>query len=489
MNKKMLTSNLEDNLNMIYSSITVNFNFIKRELLLKGDLKCTLLYIDGLSQQSYIEASIIKPLLSQLDCDMTKVANPIDYLVKKCITLSDLETSNDVDKLLLYLKRGKCIVLIENEDMAILCNTTGGEKRAVGESTCEKSLKGGKEAFVENLMTNITLVQNKLRNDNLKIVHYLLGEKNQVDAVLLYIDNIIDPKVLNEIKNRISTIKAPHIPDTGYINQLIESFPYSFFPQCKSTEKPDKVISDIIQGKAAMIIDGSPIALIMPAVFIEFFQGFEDYSQRIVLVNFDRIIRLLATILILTLSSVYLVLLMYNSELIPIALQKVIYDTRIGIPLPPFFEILIMELIVDFLREGGLRLPTPIGQTLSIVGGIVLGDSATKAGLVSPTTLVVVSITVISTFLIPNYEMALSIRVLRYFMLVMTAFFALFGLIIGLYVILLKLIKMDSFGVPYFTPFAPLRFKDLKDSIIRAPIKYFSKPAVSFKVSKRKSEK
>lgn len=489
MEEKLLSSKLKENINRISKNVPSNFNFIKRELVLKENTECVLLYISGLVKQEYIEDSIIYPLLFKVDSNINLFKNTAEIVAKKYISSSDVEITRDIEKISSQIKQGKCVILFDKCEYAVICNTTGAQHRAITESQAEKSLKGGREAFVENLQVNIGLVQNKLMNDHLKMDNYVFGEQNQMQAVLFYVDNIIDPEILNNIKDKLDSIKTSYVPDTGYVTQIIENFPYVLFPQTKRTEKPDKVVSDLLQGKAALIISGAPNALIMPAVFIEFFQGFEDYANRILLGNFDRLLRFIAMIIILTFSPIYLALLNYNSELIPLPLIKLIADSRMGIPLPPFFEILIMELIIDVLREGGLRLPTPIGQTLAIVGGIVLGESATQAGIVSHTTLVVIATVVIATFVIPNYDMALGIRILRYFMLIMAALLGLYGVIMGLYIIFVTLIKMDSFGVPYFAPFAPLRYKDLKDSVLRGPIEYLNRFPVIFNLSKGKEKK
>lgn len=482
----VLTSNLDDNINIISSSVPANFNFIKRELILKGELRCFILYISGLAQQEYIENSIVNPLLFQIQSPINEIANRTDYIAKRFISSSDVQVTEDVTVISNELKHGKCIILIDNESTVIVCNTTGGSHRDISESNIEKSIKGGREAFIESLEINISLVQQGLKNDHFKMERYVVGEENQADVVLLYLDNAIDPDVLNNIKKSIGSVKARQVLGPGMLNQLFEKFPYSIFPQAKTTEKPIKVISELLQGKAAILTEGNPYALIVPAVFIEFFQDVEDYANRMLLADFDRFLRLLASIIVLTLSSIYLVLLKYNSDLTPLNLIKIITSSRLNIPFPPFVEVIILEILVEVLREGGLRLPTPVGQTLSIVGGIVLGQAATLAGVVSPTTLVIVAITVICTFVIPNYDMALSIRLLRFGMLILTNLFASLGLLLGLQLIIITLIKMDSFGVPYFTPLAPLRFKGLKDAFTRSSIKDINTRAAGFQISKNK---
>lgn len=484
-----LTSNLDDNINIILSNTPSNYNFVKREIIIKENLRCFILYISGLAKQEFIENSIVYPLLFHIQCPINDVNNKSDYIAKRYIASSDVQTTADLNTISMELKRGKCIILIENENSVIVCKTIGAAHRDITESNVEKVIRGGREAFIESLETNIALVQQGIKNDHLKMETFIFGEENQMDSVLIYLDNAIDPQVLNNIRNSMNLVKAKQILGPGMLGQLMRTSSWSIFPQVKTSEKPTKVISNILQGKAAVLTEGAPYAMILPASFIEFFQDIEDYANRMLLGTFDRFIRLVASIIVLTLPSVYLILLNYNSELTPLNLIKIIISTRQNIPLPPFLEILSMEILVEILREGGLRLPNPVGQTLSIVGGIVLGQAATSAGLVSPTTLVVVAITVICTFVIPNYDMALSIRFLRFGVLLLTNFFAFLGLLVVIQLIIVTLIRMDSFGVPYFTPLAPLRFKGLKDVLIRSKIGKLNTRAAGFQISKNKKNK
>lgn len=481
-----LKSNLNSNIDIISSNIPFNYNFIKRELIIKNQVSCVILYINNLIKQEYLENNIISPLLFHVQSPIDNVINKTEFIAKKFIASSEIEITKDVSLIASELMHGKCVVMIESEDKAIICNTSGAKHRAITESQVEKVIKGGKEAFIESLNVNIALIQQGIKNEHLKIDKYVFGKENKSDAVLIYLDNAIDKEILQRIKQDLNSVKMPQILGPGVVTQIIEKFPYSIFPQSKTTEKPTKAISDILQGKAALIVEGSPYAMIMPVVFMEFFQEVEDYGNRLLLANFDRIIRLLALAIILTLPSVYLILLKYNSELTPLNLSKIIIKSRLDIPLPPFVEILLMEVVVEILREGGLRLPTPVGQTLSIIGGIILGQSATAAGIVSPTTLVVIAITVICTFVIPNYDMVLSVRLLRFGMLTITGLLGILGLILGIQLIIVKLMKMDSFGVPYFSPIAPLRFSGIKDTLIRSKIENLNKRAAGFKVKENK---
>ncbi|MCY6370158.1 spore germination protein [Clostridium ganghwense] len=489
MEKSLLTKNFKNNIDLISSKIPSNSNFIIRDLILKGNIKCVILYINGLSNQEYIERGIIYPLLFKIDEELDNRENICSYLTQRYISCYDCKITQNINDICYSLKHGKCIILTENNDSCIICNTIGGSYRSITESTIETDIRGGKESFVESLEINIALIQQKLKNKNFKMESFIIGDESETDVVLMYVENIIDPKVLNNIREKLKSIKAPYIPDVGYLSQHMEEYTFCSFAETKVTEKPGKAISDMLQGKAVIMLNGSPQVIILPAVFIEFFQAFEDYSNRLVLGNFDRLLRIAAIIIVLLLSPVYLTLLEYNVRFLPLPLIKVLINSRLGIPLSPFLEVLSMELIIEFLREGGIRLPTPIGQTLGIVGGIVLGEAATKAGIVSYVTLVVVAVGVISTFVIPNYEMSITIRFLRFPLIILAKLFGFFGIISGLYIIFLSIVSKDSFGIPYFSPFAPLRSSGLRDTILRAPLKNLNSKPKIFKFTKNKEKK
>ncbi|MCX7951666.1 MAG: spore germination protein [Clostridiales bacterium] len=466
-----LSKNIYHNLEKILTHIPNTSTLIKREFLINKKTKAMIIYISGLTNRQDIERHILTPLISITE-DIETLPNPIEHIIQNYISIPEVKTIDNFDNITMEIYRGKSLIIIDKINKAILCETSNVPHRSIQESNVEKTLRGGRECFVENLEINLALLQNKIKSTKLRIENYVLGSENKADAALIYMDGIIDPIILNNIKVKLAKLKdIPYVLCTGYIEQLIEDAPLCFFPHAKNTEKPDKVVSDLLQGKAAILISGAPYALIVPALFIEFFQGFEDYSQRILTSTFVRLTRILSALVVLVATPMYLTVLNYNSELIPVKLMKIIYDSRLGIPFPPFIEILIMELSVELLREGGLRLPTPIGQTLGIVGGIVIGDAAVRAGLVSPTTLVVVATTVIASFLIPNYEMALSIRFIRFPMLILAQLFGFLGVIVGFYLLIVILINSESFGVPYFAPFAPLKIPDMKDAIIRFPLK------------------
>ena len=483
MNKKLLTIDLLDNVNEITIRFFNNHNFTKKEIIINEGIKCYIIYVDHMADRRYVEECIIHPLLFFINKPLERDKNLLSELMMKYLVSSSCERAESIEFLCASLLKGKSIILVEGYAEAIICNTASNNYRAIEESSTEKSVKASRESFVENIEMNITMLERKISSHSLKMDKYILGDITQTPVYLVYIDGIIDAKVLENIKGKISSVKTPSMMSAGFIEQFIDNYTLNIFPTAKSTERPDKVAADLLEGKASILVAESSSALVVPATFIEFFQGFDDYSQRTFIATFSRILRFIGVLLVLILDPIYLVVLAYNSELLPFKLVAVLIDSRLNIPLPPFFEILGMELAVEILREGGLRLPSPIGTTLAIVGGLVIGEAATRANLASYSTLFVVAITVISSFLIPNYEMALSIRLLRFPLLLLAQIFGFYGVIFGIYLILVVLIKIESFGVPYFSPIAPMRQKDLKDFLIRFPLMRAIKKPKSYEIT------
>lgn len=429
-------------------------------------IDAVIIYVNGLVNKDLINRDVLTPLMIHVNEDITATENLCDYLCKRYISMCNTKISADLNMAINQLKRGKTVLLLKNSVEFIVIDTTGGATRNISEPENETTIGGTREGFVETLETNISILRRKIKDKSFTIKMYTLGRRSQTDVALIYIEDIIDPTVLSKITESLEAVDVDILAGAGTLEQYIESHPYSIFPQIYGTERPDVVESELMEGRAIIIMDGSPHILAAPAVFVEFFQGIEDYNQRTFLSCFVRILRLLAVFMVITLSPVYLTLIKFNCELIPIKFITPIIQSRTGIALSPFLEILSMEIIVEFLREGGLRLPSKVGQTLSIVGGIIIGDTAIKSKIVSPTTLFIVGICVISSFLITNYDMSLVIRLLRFPMLFLADTLGIFGIAIGWFAIIAHLCSLDSFGVPYFD----LKKSDFKDIFIRSQL-------------------
>lgn len=430
-------------------------------------LEAATIYINGITNKDIIDRDILKPLMLNVEESNFDYEGLNDYLCKRYISMCDTYVEKNIDNAVCNIKRGKTAVVINNVPDFIIVDTSGGVTRGISEPINESSLEGSKEGFVESLETNLGILRRRIKDKNLSVELLTVGKRTQTDLAIVYIDDVIDTDILNNIRNRITAIDVDSVQGTGIIEQLIEKHTYTIFPQVLTTERPDRVVANITEGRIALALDGTPLLAILPVIFSDFFQAVEDYNERTILSSFIRSLRIISVFIIIALPSIYLTFIRFNAELIPIKFVVPIIQSRKGIPLPPLLEILSMELMIEFLREGGLRLPSKIGQTLSVVGGFIIGDAAIRARIVSPATIVVVGVAAISTFIIPNYEMSLSIRLLRFPMLILSNALGALGIVTGLYIILVNLYSLDSFGIPYFFN---NKYKDLKDILVRAPI-------------------
>ncbi len=464
----MQSENLEKKLNEINTNIGSKSNLMTKELFIGRDhpLEAVVVYIKGLVNRVTISRDILNPLMHYINEDLIDIDNIGVYLCKRYISSTTTDVITDITTACEELRKGKTVLIICNSDEYIVVDTKGGEYRSITEPQSETSIRGAKEGFIENLETNISIIRRRIKDKSLVIEKLKVGRRSQTDMAIIYLEDIIDKNIVDELRKRISAIDVDFITGSGQIQQYIESYAYTPFPQIFGSERPDIIEANLMDGRVAVITDGTPYVLTAPTLFVEFFQAVEDYNQRTILTSFTRILRIIAVFIIITLAPIYLTLLKFNVELIPIKFITPIIASRVGISLTPFLEILSMEVIVEFLREGGLRLPNKIGQTLSLVGGIIIGDTAIKSKIVSPTTLLIIGITVIATFLIPSYDMALVIRFVQYPMLLLANYMGIFGIGIGWFLLMVHICSIDSFGVPY------LQFNknDIKDIFIRAPL-------------------
>ncbi|WPC42463.1 spore germination protein [Clostridium sp. JS66] len=466
MDNKKLT--LQQNLDNIKNLMGNGMELVTKSFVIgnKNPVEASIIYVNGLVNKDMIDKDILSPLMLHVQEDLSNIPQIEEYVCKKYIIMSNTQLETDINKAVDAIKRGKTSVLIEGHSSFIIIDTTGGNFRSITDPMNETSVRGPRDSFIESLETNVSIIRRRLKDRNLKTEKVIIGVRSQTDLVIMYIDDIVDKNLLKKIKDRISVIDVDGVTANSIVEQLIEEHPYSIFPQSFATERPDIVQSNLLEGRIAVLMDGSPFAMTVPSLFGDFFQTVEDYYHRTLVASFVRIIKYIAGFIVITLSSVYVTLIKFNSELIPLTFIQSIIESRKGIALTPFMSILSMNLVIEFLREGGLRLPSKIGQTISVVGGIIIGDAAIKAKIVSSLTLLVVGITTVASFLIPNYEMSLSIRLLNYPMLILANWLGALGIAIGWFFLIAYLCSLDSYGVPYFS----FHKSDLKDILIRAPI-------------------
>ncbi|MCA0758073.1 spore germination protein [Paenibacillus sp. N4] len=395
----------------------------------------------------------------------------MDFFEKNGVSRQSGQLIDDFEFAVARMLRGDLVVFIDGWDKALSFQTVMVQGRQITEPISEPVVLGPRESTVENLKKNIGLIRTRVRSPRFKLEAISGGGETQTQVVYGYIDGSVNPETLAEFKRRIGVITDKEILDISFVEELIEDSTYSPFPQFRYTERPDVVAAALIDGKIVVMCQGTGMMMLCPGLFSELLQSSEDYYQRTVVSTLIRLLRFIACIIALTLPSIYIALTTYHPELIPSVLLLAIVDAREGIPFPAFFEALIMEFFFELLREAGVRLPRPVGSAVSIVGALVIGEAAISAGIASPIMVVIVALTGIASFAVPQYNTAISLRLLRFPLMAVAALLGGFGLLFGLMLILLHLVTLRSLGQPYFAPIAPIRPRQLLDVFVRAPLK------------------
>lgn len=464
-----LGNNLEVIKNILHESsdVTIHeFNF-GHDRKING----ALIFINSITDKEEIHKNILQPLMydslllrDNVDMDFTD----IDTIRKNLISMTDNLKVTLLNDLLDNLLAGATILLINGSREALAIKSEKKKSRSIAEPETEAVVRGPREGFIENVNENIALIRRKIKDTDLCIEKIVIGEKSKTDVYIVYIKSLANPKVIEEIRIRLKRIKTEAILESGYIEQFIEDNPYSVFPTVSNSEKPDKVAAKLLEGRAAILVDGTPFVLVVPMVFIESFQSVEDYYARPFFASVIRIIRFMSYIISTLGPAIYVALTVFHQELIPTQLLISIAEGRERVPFPAILEAFLMLFAFDLLREAGVRLPKPVGQTVGIVGALVLGEASVGAGLISPLMVIVVSSTAIASFAVPAQTD--SGTVLRYIYLVLAGIAGGFGVIMGLLATLLHLASLRSFGTPYLWPVVPLDLAGLKDVFIRMPL-------------------
>ena len=363
---------------------------------------------------------------------------------------------------------GEALIFIDGEEKALVAGVKAPQGRQVSEPDTEVSIRGAREGFVENLLTNTTLLRKRIKNPNLKLEMMQLGEQTKTDVCVCYIKGIANAAIVKEVKERLKRIKVDGVLDTGIIEQYISDSRLSLFPTVGNSEKCDKLAGKLLEGRVAIFCDGTPFVLTVPYLFIESIQVTDDYFDHAFFATFMRILRLLALLISNLIPGLYVALVDFHHTVIPFKLMITLAASRQGIPFPPFFEAVLMILAFELLREAGVRMPRSIGQALSIVGAIVLGEASVAAGIASNLMVIIIAITAVCSFVVPPLTRASML--LRFVFLAAANFMGFLGISLVAVAVLIHLYKLRSFGVPYMAPFSPLTASDLKDSLVVVPI-------------------
>ncbi|OPH59015.1 hypothetical protein BC351_22040 [Paenibacillus ferrarius] len=368
------------------------------------------------------------------------------------------------------LLRGFCVIYVDDDSDLYLFHTPSSFQRSITEPVNEKVLGNSHEGFIERLDVNLHLIRKKVTSKQLAIRYVHVGLEADTKLAIVYMDQLANQDIVAEIEKRIAEIRVDYISSVGIVEQFIEDAPYSPFPQVLSTERVDRVSANLMEGRIALLADGSSNAIILPVSFFAFYQSPDDYNLRILNGSFFRLLRVSSFFIAITLPAVYIAVVSFHFETIPNELVLPMQNAVLDIPFPPIMEAMLMELTVELIREAGLRLHSAVGQTIGVVGGLVIGDAIVRVGLVSNIMIVVVALTAISSFVVPSYEFRETLRILRFPIMILSASFGFLGIVFGLSILLIHMCKLEVLGVPYFYPLSPLNWKGLKDSFIRSSI-------------------
>ncbi|HLO01928.1 MAG TPA: spore germination protein [Symbiobacteriaceae bacterium] len=439
--------------------------------LMIGNRPAALLFVRGLVKEERLELSVLEPLGRHATESQMPESGPAlrTWLASVAIASDKAEPVKSVGHVVDGLLLGDAVLLVDGLAEGLKMAAQGWERRSVDKPVVESTVRGPQEGFTETILVNTSLLRRKLKSPHLKIERIVLGRQTRTALAVIYLKDVAAPSLVDEVKRRLRRIDVDGILDTGMIEEWIEDQPSSLFPQVSYTERPDRVAGNLLDGQVAILAEGSPTALTLPVTFWMLLQAGEDYYHRFWLASALRLLRALFLVVSLVGPSTYIAITTFHQEMIPTNLLLSIVASREGVPFPVMLEAILMEVFFEVLREAGLRLPRPMGQAISIVGALVLGQAAVQSGLVSTSVVITVAITGISSFIIPGYGLGSAIRLLRFPLMLLAGSLGLFGIMIGLLAILVHLCGLRSFGVPYLQPVAPLTWPDLRDVLLRAP--------------------
>ncbi|WP_102029141.1 spore germination protein [Salirhabdus sp. Marseille-P4669] len=479
-----ITKSLNENVSNIKTMLGEPSDLTVRELTGKTSTqKCAILYIGGLVDEQLVQNNIIKTIQENLQ----KSDDPtIDHIYEAVIAIAGTKKAQTLDEVSYALLSGSTILYLDGYETALLISAKGGEKRSIDEPPSEALIRGPREGFIEDIHTNIAMVRRILKDPNLRIKTYETGKRSKQKIAVIYVAGITNEKIVDEVNRRLKSMDTDYALSAGHVEQWIQDSFLSPFPQLLETERPDRIASSVLQGKVGILVEGTPVALLAPIVFADTLKSLGDYSQRWMTATIWRLIRYLSAFIAMFAPALYIALVSYHPEMLPTKLVFSIQASREGVPFPAVIEAFLMAITFDILHEAGVRLPKLIGSTIGIVGGLVIGESAVSAGIVSPIMVIVTALTAIASFTTPQYSVAISFRNLRYSFMFAAAILGLFGIVLVYIMINIHMVNLKSFGTPYTTPFAPVYFSDWKDLFIRSPLTMLGKRPSFYKTKDKK---
>ncbi|NLU37146.1 MAG: spore germination protein [Clostridiales bacterium] len=471
-----LSGDIRDNISRLCHIMNQPSDLKSREFSLAGgSRKAATLFISTVANEDMIQEHILKPLIMESTAAIGKGRISFEEIKDSMISADKVKVVYTFDEIVMGIMSGETLLTIQGYDKGLLIDTKGYQGRTVGEPATEPSVKGPQEAFVEILRINIGLIRRRLLDPNLCIEMYKMGRRAKADYIIVYIKGIANGSLVDEIKNRLSKLDVDGQATTAQVVRMIVDRPNSIFPLIQVTERPDKVVSALSEGRVAILMNGNPEAVIAPTTFPILMQSSDDYYENWIVASVIRMARLVGVFITALLPALYISVTAFHPDMIPLNLVLSITDSRTGVPFPAFVEALLMVFTLELLQEAGIRLPRIVGQTVSIVGGLVIGQAAVQAGIVSPIMVIVISITAVSSFTVPDYSLGLALRIARIPFIMLAVTLGIFGVAMGMIAGLIYIASLKSFGLCYLEPISTLYPADWKDSLLRAPMRSMRK--------------
>ena len=465
--------------NYIDTNISKNINYLKAVyhtdlcsdivvrdfFLLVNDIryKAFIIYIDGMADNTLINKSVLSPLMlrnkaNSFNINLEHYSNEQSSKDLSSYIFDNLIPQNSINKVKKFtdvfssINMGNCVLFIDTLDIAFDLDVKGFKQREINNPSNEIVVRGSQESFVENLRTNTSILRRLVNSEKLILESLSVGKLTKTQVIIGYVDGITNPKLVSDVKKRINNLNIDYLTSSGQLEQLIQDHPHSIFPQIIATERPDKTVTYLFDGRVCIIVNGSPYVLILPGVFLDFLFSSEDLNLKFQFANLGKAVRLLAVFFSILLPGIYIAITNYHQDLIPTELLFTIAASRESVPFPTVVEILLMEVSFELIREAGLRVPTPLGTTIGIVGALILGDAAVSASLVSPILIIVVAITGICSFSIPDFSLNFTFRLCRFIYILLGYLAGFLGIGIGIYIQLALMCRLESFGSEYLNP-------------------------------------
>jgi len=472
------STSIDENKALLESLFKDSQDFISRKIPIGGENapNIYLAYMDAMTGRELFDLSIVRRLYDMDWAALSageKSPNVYDVIRDRAIATSDISETDKMDDILYFIMAGDTAVFVEGYSKAIVVATRGFPNRGIQSAETEVVVQGPREAFSEVMRFNTALIRRRIRDTGLKVKQSRIGVRSQTDIALMYVEGIVRPEILEEVERRLKQIDIDGIMDSGCVEQLIEESWLSPFPQLQLTERPDKAASSILEGRIAIIVDNSPFVLLAPVSLNCFFQASEDYYSRWQVMSITRILRFIGAFIAVALPALYIAIALYHPSMIPLSMVSKLAEASLAVPFPAVLEIFMLDAAFELLREAGIRLKSASGGTIGIVGGLIIGQAAVEAGLVSPIVVIIVALNGIATFSIPNVSLVYGFRIVKYGLLLLAAGLGFLGLWVGLLIALIHMASLRSFGFPYLMPFAASELskgEDLKDSLFRLPL-------------------